>query len=503
MHFAVALAGKSKISDEDVMKLSSTNPLLMHRFSEKNGEEDESDDESMYGEEEESAATGCTPIHLLCMEKSPNMSLVRYFCCCDPQAFLLCDQSDRCTLHLVAQYSESVELIQTVLQIDSTMTKKLSKDVTPLGLLSRRYHLSTSQMVSCLIEVDSSVKVVYNGAVECIIYSNDSCGDIVQGSRGEGILILLELFLVVNPNVIKHNNFDIIHRACIHLKGSLGVAFLSTVLSIDTAGIKVLDILNGYLPIHYAVKNSSLDVVALLHNAYPESLTMLTNNGSNLLHLLCFCQNVKPKVVYLCDQCPALMHMRDNDGKTPLHASLMNISFDYHYRIMAKCNFTFNLCNKNRLVLEDKYTRTIVTSQSTSQQLPLHLLIARIPIFSSSKLYDSELYDSKLYDSVSGTGDLFRLFLRLFPASAGIKDGHSQSPYDLAISKKLNVYFIRLLLANDPSVNPVKGRNLNYAARKEGLFLAFRALSTNRRPTIWANLRYESKDLLRRVIMYL
>lgn len=138
------------------------------------------------------------------------------------------------------------------------------------------------------------------------------------------------------------------------------------------------------------------------------------------------------------------------------------------------------------MVLEDKYTPSIV--DYSSQQLPLHRLIA--------KFVGSESY-------ASGAGDLFRLFLRLYPASAGIKDGHSQSPYDLAVSKKLNVYFIRLLLANDPSINPLKGRNLNYAARKEGLFLAFRALSTNRKPTIWAKLRYESKDLLRRVIMYL
>jgi hypothetical protein len=84
-----------------------------------------------------------------------------------------------------------------------------------------------------------------------------------------------------------------------------------------------------------------------------------------------------------------------------------------------------------------------------------------------------------------------------------MKDGQSKSPYDLAVVKNLNKSFIRLLLANDPTIDPVKRKNLNFEARREGMFLAFVALSTTLEPTIWAQLRFENVELLARVILYL
>jgi hypothetical protein len=67
----------------------------------------------------------------------------------------------------------------------------------------------------------------------------------------------------------------------------------------------------------------------------------------------------------------------------------------------------------------------------------------------------------------------------------------------------LSVYFLHLLLIADPTVDPVQRHNLNYAARREGMFLTFRALSPTVEPTIWAKLCFEDRDLLRRVITYL
>jgi hypothetical protein len=104
---------------------------------------------------------------------------------------------------------------------------------------------------------------------------------------------------------------------------------------------------------------------------------------------------------------------------------------------------------------------------------------------------------------VSDEGDCFRLLLRLYPAAAGIKDGRLASPYNLAVRNNLSVYFLRLLLNADPTIDPVARSNLNYVARREGMFLAFSALSTTLEPTVWAKLRDEYKDLLRHVISYL
>jgi hypothetical protein len=49
----------------------------------------------------------------------------------------------------------------------------------------------------------------------------------------------------------------------------------------------------------------------------------------------------------------------------------------------------------------------------------------------------------------------------------------------------------------------VQRRDLNFEARREGMFLAFRALSTTLEPTIWTQLRYEDVDLLTHVMSYL
>jgi hypothetical protein len=148
------------------------------------------------------------------------------------------------------------------------------------------------------------------------------------------------------------------------------------------------------------------------------------------------------------------------------------------------------LCSIDETVVRDKCTPPD-TTDSRYQQLPLHLLIE----------YNSSIFEPML--EVSVKGDCFRLFLRLYPASAGIKDSHSKTPYNLAVEKNFSAYFRRLLLSADPTIDPVERSNLNFTARKEGIFLAFRALSTNLEPTIWANIRHQGKDLLARVISYL
>jgi hypothetical protein len=62
------------------------------------------------------------------------------------------------------------------------------------------------------------------------------------------------------------------------------------------------------------------------------------------------------------------------------------------------------------------------------------------------------------------------------------------SPYDIAILSDISFYFLRLLLAADPTIDPNRRHDLNFAARRQGLFLAFRALSSNVEPTIWPRL---------------
>jgi hypothetical protein len=185
------------------------------------------------------------------------------------------------------------------------------------------------------------------------------------------------------------------------------------------------------------------------------------------------------RLKYLCDQCPALIHLKDNQGDTALH----NL-FKSQEMYISECLRIF--CDIDATVVKDKCTPSDITSRC-SGMLPLHLLIER---------------HSSIAE-VSDEGDCFRLLLSLYPAAAGIKDDHSRSPYDMAILNNLSAYFLRLLLAADPTIDPVRRHDLNFAARRQGMFLAFRALSSDVEPTIWSKMRLKGRDLLQHVISYL
>jgi ankyrin repeat protein len=407
----------------------------------------------------------------------------------------MCDESDRCALHLVAQYSESLELLEDILQIDHKMTKMVfviedtRVETFPLGLLCSRPHFPTfDAMLLTLTEVDSSVDVIFN-VIEDHLISYQDClyQNTSPGSRGAKSLILLGTLFDANPAVANYEDSRIFHQACTYLRGELGISILSLFLTKNSTGVKVDSY--GRLPIHSAAFHSCLEVVKFLHKAYPESISMLGDGERSLLHLAAFdytsdIADMTGKMQYICDQCPALIHLKDSQGITALHNVLtVGVRFG-DIRLNFEC--VRILCDIDATVVKEKRTPSDITSPR-SGMLPLHLLIERqYPIA-----------------EVSDEGDCFRLLLSLYPAAAGIKDDHSRSPYDMAVSKNLSAYFLRLLLAADPTIDPVRRHNLNFSARRQGMFLAFRAISRDLEPSMWSNLRFKGRDLLQHVISYL
>jgi hypothetical protein len=218
------------------------------------------------------------------------------------------------------------------------------------------------------------------------------------------------------------------------------------------------------------------------------------NSRDNLLHLVfekneydfpearrsSYLTDMRDKLQYLCDHLPpTFIHQKNNQGSTPLHHTLVGrYGFDMKTVIC--------LCNADVTVVRDKCPALYYDIDSENGRLPLHLLISQ-----SRPL------------ELSVEGDCFRLFLRLYPAAASFEDGVCFSLYKTAVLQKVSTYFIRLLLAADPTIDPVKRKDLNFEARKEGMFLAYRALSPDSEPTIWAKIRYKDKNLLSRVISYL
>jgi hypothetical protein len=80
---------------------------------------------------------------------------------------------------------------------------------------------------------------------------------------------------------------------------------------------------------------------------------------------------------------------------------------------------------------------------------------------------------------------------------------HKKTPYQIAIDKKLPVYYHRLLLRAAPTHNPAELHRLNYEARRMALFLAFKATTGSMNAPLLVRLRGESKDLVQRVVSFL
>lgn len=110
------------------------------------------------------------------MQKHPNMSLVQFFCLHNPRAFRLCDRNGRSALRLVAMFSESFELLQSMLEIEHMATNKRLPNLpeTALGELCRRPEFPYfKEMLTSFIEVDSSADIICDGILGLFLLSEE------------------------------------------------------------------------------------------------------------------------------------------------------------------------------------------------------------------------------------------------------------------------------------------------------------------------------------------
>lgn len=131
-----------------------------------------------------------------------------------------------CPLYLAALYSESAELLEILIKLDASITKKKphSNGLTPLEKLYRRKQFPKQKdMIQCLIEVDSSVAVIEN-RISCSIQGHFEdyrpVSDIKPGSIGHHTLTMVEILLKANPEAAKCEHQNLVHNMCQYTKGS-------------------------------------------------------------------------------------------------------------------------------------------------------------------------------------------------------------------------------------------------------------------------------------------
>ena len=439
---------------------------------------------------------GYTPSQLLCMRDmtSSKMSLVRHFSICNQQSFTMSasylDGEETSlygfsALHATCCYGEPTEeLLKHLLQLDAAQTKKKCSErgFTPLGYLCK--FSGSDRLVDCLLEVDSSAEVVGNGIIGCLESDDYAC-----------MLERVDTLLKANPEAAKYREPDsqnLLHIATHNsdIPFQLCIDVMKRILANHKDAVREVCSL-GWLPIHSATRYKTIEVMEFLLGLYPESASVVTTGKSlNLLHLAANDSEnttsvMEAKLRFLCTRYPAMIVQRDGDGTTPLHEAIW-------FKNISAAQILCEIGGQEQIKLPVAHPTN--ANDPCNGWLPLHGLIN----WNSKSLCDSLLLKE---------ADCFRMLLRLYPEAAGVLGGVgarcNKTPYQLAVDKALPPYYLRLLLRAAPNLNPAELHRLNYAEQRMGMFLAFRARTSNIDPPFLARLRFERMDLVKHVISFL
>ena len=478
LHWAVVTDEKC-VTEEDVKAIYTSDPMALQRY--------HLDGTDFHG---------YTPAHVLCMQEMTqrNMSLIHHFSICNQQAFTISacypDRSNHLPYSFSALHAAccrrqpTEELLKHLLQLDSSQTRKMSSKngFTPLGYLCANSN-GSDRLITCLLEVDCSEEVVGNGIAGCLASSYDF-----------RLLMRVNMLLKANPEAVKYRESDgsnLLHITAQYegLPPQLCIDFMQRIHAIHKDAVREVTT-GGWLPVHHAARTSTVEVMEFLLGLYPESASVVTTSGSlNLLQLVVGVTDsitsvMEAKVRFLCSRYPAMMLQRDEDGDTPLHDRIICNDF---LAVQMLCE-----------VGGQELVRVPVAHPTDSDcqyngWLPLHYLIN----FNAEELRDSLL---------SKEADCFRLLLRMYPEAAGIEGGVGtdlETPYLLAVGENLQPYYLRLLLRTAPDLNPAELHRLNYAERRMAMFLAFKAVTSQKKPVVLKRLCFENKDLVKHVVSFL
>lgn len=198
LHWAVV--AKCRLIDEEVKLIHAADPIALEKHHlQGNG-----------------SVTGFSPAHLLCMLKNAPLTLTKFLSGHNQKAFSApCSnnihlnqlQFGRYALHLAAEYCNSTVLLQILLQLNVSITKKTASSYvkTPLGLLFARQEFPFQiNMVHCLVEADNCVEVM-SDAIKSYLRgfagNVDKDHSLLPGSTGLFTLMLMNILMTTNPEL--------------------------------------------------------------------------------------------------------------------------------------------------------------------------------------------------------------------------------------------------------------------------------------------------------------
>lgn len=404
------------------------------------------------------------PGHLIAAKRNPDMKVVKCLYDFYPRMAYSKDIQGDLPLHYAARYTNSIPLIQFLLQANpSAMKCKGDNDLIPLQCaIYNEDAKSRYAVIKSLLQVDQTLETarminVDGDTVLHLAVANECCQQ------------LIDYLVSINPNATKIQNKC--ESLPLHIACSLNNAYTSdivdTLLNTYCEGATVKNS-HGLLPAHIAAEHSSVEVLEKVILKYHEAINIPSSGDLTPLHHAIIGNNFK-SVKYLVEAHPACVLYGNFKGYLPLHTA---VSSGYNINIIKTLHYA--------------YPEAIRTF-STDGKLPLHV-------------FAIEDHDHVALENDVST-NILRFLLKSYPEAVNIPDANGNTVYSLC--RQDNKFYRRLILRSMPSLNYNEYIELNYQSRRLAMFLSFAAINANGIPNIWCKLRENDMKLLQLAVSFL
>ena len=508
LHWAM-LAGAG-VDDKTVGTIYNDDPLALQQSHQPPSEEDPYNNNIHDDYNISNPRASWTAGHFLCaaIQDGPTMSsrLKRYIKL-NSEAFttkplVYTNRNDRgvwTSLDIAAAYCGNKSMIQEIIQLDPLqLNHRNTYRLRPLGRYLECQMTRTNDwkdIAQCFLEADSSLSVVGNAIEGCLkTFTNKRIKNYskLEDEVFEFISTLLIKFLKVAAFINEYGQ-SILHQLMSyhHVPSTLCIQLINLILHYSKGIIKKVDG-EGYLPIHSLMEYHSegftnrLAIFNHLVSIYPESVTKITVNNDNVLHINTGDCAI---VVAVCEKYPELLFKKNGHGRIPLHELMSYLSIFEDKPVLL--NVIKVMCEVNREICELPTENDTDVSIWDNGYFALHYLVSYIcdPDFGHEPM----------------VLDVLKLLLLIYPAAVDIPADNGETPYLMLVSNKnVNPLFLRLLLRSHPTLDRQRLYQLNYNERRMALFLTRKAVCKDYlTKNIWKELWYANKEILKLVVSFL
>jgi ankyrin repeat protein len=403
-----------------------------------------------------------TPGHLIAAVRHPRIEVVRCLYNFYPRMAMAKDSDGDEPLHYAARYSESIEMIQFLLQANPAATKVRGEgNFVPLqnALFNESEHRVS--IVKSLLDADPSAASILNADGDTVFHLaiNQECR-----------VDLLQHLLTAYPQGLAVQN-DIghlpLHAACLTKDLPRSLENVELLLQHYPQAAKV-PCIYGHIPAHIAAESSTPQVLHAVLAVYPEGLHYACpEDNLNTPLMKAVISGNEENVRFITQHYPHVTQVSNSIGLNPMHFAAENDNLSIMQMIFK--------------VFPDS-----VRLPDAAGRLPLHVFVQT---------------HQEVFNESGSESDCLRFLLKVYPDSVAAVDHANEAP--LALATMENRYLRRLLLRAQPEIFPDELKSLNYVNRRLGLFLAFAAINADGIPNIFSRLRATEAHLLRHTLSYL